>query len=81
MSRLFSLTVGATFVAVILMIGLAGPAAAQDKPAGAGLQPELSLYAGSKSCIECRGKFYRLWATSGTGWPCSPTPRSSPGLT
>ena len=62
MSRLFSLTVGAALAAVALMFCLAGFAEAQVKPGDPGLLPELSLYAGSKSCIECHGKFYQLWA-------------------
>ena len=57
MSRLFSLAVGAALVAVAVMFCLTGFAEAQVKPADPGLLPELSLYAGSKSCIECRGDF------------------------
>jgi tetratricopeptide (TPR) repeat protein len=34
--------------------------------------PELSLYAGSKSCIECHGKFYQLWSTSRHGLAMQP---------
>lgn len=33
---------------------------------------ELSLYAGSKSCIECHGKFYQLWSTSRHGLAMQP---------
>ena len=72
MSRLFSLTVGAALVAVALMFCLAGFAEAQVKPGDPGLLPELSLYAGSKSCIECHGKFYQLWASSRHGLAMQP---------
>ena len=72
MPRLFSLNVGATLAAVALMLGLAGPAAPQEKPTAAPLQEELSLYAGSKSCIECHDKFYRLWASSRHGLAMQP---------
>ena len=67
MSRLFSLAVGAVLVVVTVMFCLAGFGEAQVKPADPGLLPELSLYAGSKSCIECHGKFYQLWSTSRHG--------------
>ena len=50
----------------------AGLAEAQDKPADPGLLPELSLYAGSKSCIECHEKFYQLWSTSRHGLAMQP---------
>ena len=72
MSRLFSLTVEAALVAVTVMFSLAGLAEAQVKPADPGLLPELSLYAGSKSCIECHGKFYQLWASSRHGLAMQP---------
>lgn len=72
MSRLFSLTIRAALVAVAMMIGPAGLAEAQVKPADPGLLPELSLYAGSKSCLECHGKFYQLWATSRHGLAMQP---------
>ena len=42
------------------------------KPANPALPPELSLYAGSKSCIECHGKFYQLWSTSRHGLAMQP---------
>jgi len=72
MPRLFSLTIRAALVAITVIFCLAGPAAAQVKPADSGLLPELSLYAGSKSCIECHGKFYQLWATSRHGLAMQP---------
>ena len=59
-------------MAVAVMLGLSGPAAPQEKPTTAPLQEELSLYAGSKSCIECHGKFYRLWASSRHGLAMQP---------
>jgi tetratricopeptide (TPR) repeat protein len=34
--------------------------------------PELSLYAGSESCIECHRKFYQLWAPSRHGLAMQP---------
>jgi hypothetical protein len=34
--------------------------------------PELSLYAGSESCIECHKKFYQLWAPSRHGLAMQP---------
>ncbi len=72
MSRLFSLAVGAVSVVVTAMFCLAGFGEAQVKPADTGLLPELSLYAGSKSCIECHGKFYQLWSTSRHGLAMQP---------
>jgi len=72
MPRLFSLTVRTVLVAVTVMFCLAGLAEAQAKPADLGLLPELSLYAGSKSCIECHGKFYQLWSTSRHGLAMQP---------
>ena len=59
-------------MAVTVMFSLAGLAEAQVKPADPGLLPELSLYAGSKSCIECHGKFYQLWASSRHGLAMQP---------
>ena len=64
------------FVAVLATITVgfcvAGLAEAQVKPIDPGIPPELSLYAGSKSCIECHGKFYQLWATSRHGLAMQP---------
>lgn len=59
-------------MAITAMFCLAGLAEAQVKPADPGLLQELSLYAGSKSCIECHGKFYQLWATSRHGLAMQP---------
>ncbi|MGO8760468.1 MAG: tetratricopeptide repeat protein [Desulfobaccales bacterium] len=72
MPRLFSLTIGTALVAVAVMFCICGPAAAQVKPAGPALPQELSLYAGSKSCIACHGKFYQLWASSRHGLAMQP---------
>ena len=72
MPRLFSLTIRAALVAITVIFCLAAPAAAQVKLADPGLFPELSLYAGSKSCIECHGKFYQLWSTSRHGLAMQP---------
>jgi tetratricopeptide (TPR) repeat protein len=72
MSKLFHRTVEAAFVALTVMVCLTGLAEAQVKPADPGVLPELSLYAGSKSCIECHGKFYRLWSTSRHGLAMQP---------
>ena len=44
----------------------------QEKPTNLPLSQELSLYAGSKTCIECHGKFYQLWATSRHGLAMQP---------
>jgi len=50
-------------------------AAAEMKPADQAWKREISLYAGSKSCIECHGKFYQLWSTSRHGLAMQPIPR------
>jgi len=72
MSRLFSLTVGAVIAAVAVMFNLAGLAEALERRGEAALPQELSLYAGSRSCIACHGKFYQLWATSRHGLAMQP---------
>ena len=72
MPRLFGLTVGAALAAVAAMVYLVSFVEAQVKSADPGLLQELSLYAGSKSCIECHGKFYQLWATSRHGLAMQP---------
>lgn len=72
MPRFFSLTVGAALAAVAVMVCLISFVEAQIKSADPGLLQELSLYAGSKSCIECHGKFYQLWATSRHGLAMQP---------
>ena len=59
-------------MAITVIFCLAGPAAAQVKSADPVLPQELSLYAGSKSCIECHGKFYQLWSTSRHGLAMQP---------
>jgi tetratricopeptide (TPR) repeat protein len=57
------------------MLCQVGRAAAEVKPVDQDLQQELSLYAGSKSCIECHKKFYQLWATSRHGLAMQPYTR------
>ena len=64
--------VGGALAALAVTFYLAGLAAAQVQPAGPAIPQELSLYAGSKSCIECHGKFYRLWSTSRHGLAMQP---------
>ena len=72
MPRLFSLTIGAALATVAVMFCVAGLADAQVKPADPTFPQELSLYAGSKSCIECHAKFYQLWSTSRHGLAMQP---------
>ena len=72
MPRLLSLTIRAALATVAVMFCVTGLADAQVKPADPKLPQELSLYAGSKSCIECHGKFYQLWATSRHGLAMQP---------
>ena len=72
MPRLISSAVGAALAAVAVMFHLAGLAVAQERQGDSTLPQELSLYAGSKSCIECHGKFYQLWATSRHGLAMQP---------
>jgi tetratricopeptide (TPR) repeat protein len=72
MPRLFGLTAGAALAAVAVMVCLVSFVEAQVKAADPGLLKELSLYAGSKSCIECHGKFYQLWSTSRHGLAMQP---------
>jgi Tfp pilus assembly protein PilF len=72
MARFFSLIIGASFMTVAVMFCGTGPGNAQGKPADSAALQELSLYAGSKSCIECHGKFYQLWATSRHGLAMQP---------
>ena len=52
---------------VVVMFGPVAGVDGQGKSDNTALPPELSLYAGSKSCIECHKKFYQLWATSRHG--------------
>jgi tetratricopeptide (TPR) repeat protein len=55
-----------------LIVCLVSAAEKQVKSANTALSTELSLYAGSKSCIECHGKFYKLWSTSRHGLAMQP---------
>jgi tetratricopeptide (TPR) repeat protein/nitrate/TMAO reductase-like tetraheme cytochrome c subunit len=65
-----------TAIMVLTVVGImfyqVGRPAAEVKPVDQVLQQELSLYAGSKSCIECHKKFYQLWATSLHGLAMQP---------
>jgi len=54
------------------MLCISGHGYAREKPATQALSKERSLYAGSKSCIECHGKFYQLWSTSRHGLAMQP---------
>jgi tetratricopeptide (TPR) repeat protein len=72
MSRLLSLTFRVVLVVVAGWCGLAGFTQAQERRPGQTPPGELSLYAGSKSCIGCHGKFYQLWATSRHGLAMQP---------
>jgi tetratricopeptide (TPR) repeat protein len=72
MYRLYRLTVRGALAVVAVMLYISGPVVSQEKPAAPGLPHELSLYAGSQSCIECHGKFYQLWAPSRHGLAMQP---------
>jgi len=72
LSRLLNKTAITVLAAVGIMFCQVGRAATEVKPVDQALQPELSLYAGSKSCIECHQKFYQLWSTSRHGLAMQP---------
>ncbi len=72
MARLLHITAMAALTAIGVMLGSVDHGKGEIKPAGQGLQRESSLYAGSKSCIECHGKFYQLWSTSWHGLAMQP---------
>jgi hypothetical protein len=72
MPRLFSLKVGVATAAMAMLLVVSALGQTQIKPGGQALPKELSLYAGSKSCIECHRKFYQLWATSRHGLAMQP---------
>jgi hypothetical protein len=72
MARLFSSKVGVATAAMAMLLGVSALGQTQMKPGGQALPKELSLHAGSKSCIECHGKFYQLWATSRHGLAMQP---------
>jgi tetratricopeptide (TPR) repeat protein len=65
-----------TVLTALTVIGvtfcLIGRAEERANPANPALPLELSLYAGSKSCIECHKKFYELWASSRHGLAMQP---------
>jgi tetratricopeptide (TPR) repeat protein len=72
MARLFSLSMGAALAAAVMIFCVVGLTAAPKAGGDPALPQELSLYAGSKSCIECHKKFYQLWATSRHGLAMQP---------
>jgi tetratricopeptide (TPR) repeat protein len=72
MARLSNLTFGIILAVVAGLCCLGDFADAQVKPADPAPPADLSLYAGSKSCIECHGKFYQLWSTSRHGLAMQP---------
>lgn len=72
MPRVLRITVLTALTVIGVMFCLGGRAEERAKPANPDLPPELSLYAGSKSCIECHKKFYQLWASSRHGLAMQP---------
>ncbi len=72
MPKLIRLTVIMVLIAIGLMFCLVDQSAAEAKPSDQDFQQEISLYAGSKGCIECHGKFYQLWSTSRHGLAMQP---------
>jgi tetratricopeptide (TPR) repeat protein len=72
MSRLFRLAARGVLAAVAVTFWRPGLVKAQVKPAEPAVTQELSLYAGSKSCIGCHRKFYQLWAASWHGLAMQP---------
>jgi tetratricopeptide (TPR) repeat protein len=72
MPRRFSLAINAALAALSVLCCAAGLGDAQVKPADSAVPQDLSLYAGSKSCIACHAKFYQLWATSRHGLAMQP---------
>ena len=61
------MTFGIVLAVIAGMFCLADFTDAKVKPADQVPPANLSLYAGSKSCIECHGKCYQLWSTSRHG--------------
>jgi tetratricopeptide (TPR) repeat protein len=58
-----------------MLAGSGNPGVAQNRgteEAESALPWELGLYAGSRSCIECHEKFYKLWSTSRHGLAMQP---------
>jgi tetratricopeptide (TPR) repeat protein/nitrate/TMAO reductase-like tetraheme cytochrome c subunit len=72
LSRLLNIIAMAVLTAVGIMFCQVGRVIAKVKSVDQVLQQEVSLYAGSKSCIECHKKFYQLWATSRHGLAMQP---------
>jgi hypothetical protein len=52
-----------SIILVLMMIAMALPTDAQEKPKVAASQG----YAGSESCKQCHERFYQLWSTSKHG--------------
>ncbi len=72
MRKRLNLAALAPLIALSLICGSGHLALAQAQPANPAPPPELSLYAGSKSCLVCHEKFYRLWSTSRHGLAMQP---------
>ncbi len=72
MPRLFSWPKRAALAAIAALLCISGPALSQLHPPDPSLPQELSLYAGSRSCLACHGKFYQLWAASRHGLAMQP---------
>jgi tetratricopeptide (TPR) repeat protein len=72
MSSLYSLSLKWGLAVVAVLLYISSPGLAQLKPTDPVVPQELSLYAGSKTCIECHGKFYQLWSTSRHGLAMQP---------
>jgi tetratricopeptide (TPR) repeat protein len=72
MPKMIHLAALTVLLLVGVMFGSVAGVEGQVKPDNTALPQELSLYAGSKSCIECHKKFYQLWATSRHGLAMQP---------
>ena len=72
MLRLFHLSVITALTALGVIFCPVDFTEAGAKPVKPAFPAEIFLYAGSKSCIECHGKFYRLWSTSRHGLAMQP---------
>ncbi len=72
MPGFFTLHRAAVSVVCMLIFCLAGPAQVRELAADPASPSELSLYAGSKSCLACHQKFYQLWSTSRHGLAMQP---------
>jgi hypothetical protein len=72
MRRHYRIAVITALTVIGVLLCLLGHSEPQEKLPNPPLPPNLSLYAGSKSCIECHGKFYQLWSTSRHGLAMQP---------